>query len=336
MVKNRGQRPEVRSKNIYILCLASCVFFLLQITPAFSQSIAAKASTDKSSYLVGDYVNYKIEVEYAKGLTVYPPNLADSLKDVSLIKTGKPVIQETNGAMSATYSYVLSGYDSMDVTIPQIPVLYRAAGDSALKSALTNSVSFTIRTVKVNLQEGIKDINPPQKIPLDWRWILLWVGVALLVIALIYYLYRRYKQKKLNVQAIPKVRIVPPYEAALNALHKLEEQRLWQKGQIKEYHSTITEIVRRYFESRFNMPALELPTSEAVELLKRQPGSEPIVETTYAFLSNADMVKFAKFVPLDTVNDEMMRQAYEIVKMTAPPQDGEKSEEKNTEISNVQ
>ena len=100
-------------------------------------------------------------------------------------------------------------------------------------------------------------------------------------------------------------------------MNKLEEKQLWQKGKVKEYHSEITEIIRKYFEDRFNLPALELTTSEAIDALRKRKEAEIILDITNSFLNNADLVKFAKFQPLVEVNEEMMLQAREIVNKTA-------------------
>jgi hypothetical protein len=302
------------------------LIFLFSLN-AFAQNISVKASTDKTDYLVGDYIYYSIQVDYDKGLKVYPPDIKDSLSSIAVIKKENPVDQVKYGKVTTTYKYILSGYDSTQVTLPPVPVLYSAPGDTAMRYAAANTLTIMIKTLKVDRQAEIKDVKAPLKIPLDWRWIALWVLIALIILGLIYYLYRRYQKKKLEAQPVKKVIILPLYTIALNALHDLEEQKLWQKGQIKEYHSIITEIIRKYFEERFSMPALELPTSEAVELLKQREGTEQILDTTYYFLSNADLVKFAKFVPLRSVNEEMMKQAYEIVNKTINGSAGVKKEE---------
>ena len=44
--------------------------------------------------------------------------------------------------------------------------------------------------------------------------------------------------------------------------------------------------------------------------------AEPIFEITHKFFDNADLVKFAKFKPMPSVNEEMMKQAYNIVQQT--------------------
>ncbi len=301
---------------------------------ALSQGITAKAFIDKTQYQVGDYIHYSIQVGCDTGTVVHPPLIADSVKTVSILQTEKPVEAANNNAVTVTYNFILAGYDSEGVTIPPIPVFYQIPGKAALDSVVTNPVSFTVSTLKVNLQGNIKDVNGPLKIPLNWLWIALWVLVALLVLGAAYYLYRRYKRGAGNPQQVAAAPALPPDEIALNSLRELEKAQLWQNGMIKEYHSTITEIIRRYFEGRFGMAAMELPTSEAVELLRKQRGSEPVVETTYNFLSNADLVKFAKYTPLGPVNEEMMQQAYEIVNKSRQKPNPE--EEKQAATTDVQ
>ncbi len=297
----------------------------------FAQNVSATASADKSKYLVGDYIYFKIQIEYNKGTNIYAPPVKDTLTSVSVIKREEPVTEEKNGREVTTYNYILSGYDSAGVTIPPIPILYKAANDTAVNTVYTNPVSFTVQTLKVNPNGGIKDVKTPIKIPLDWRLILLWVIIGLIIAAIIYYFYRRYKKKKESMQPVRKEIILPPHVVALNSLRELEDKKLWQQGKIKDYHSEITEIIRRYFEKRFELPALELTTSEAMEMLRGKKESEPIREITYDFLTNADLVKFAKYSPVGSLNEEMLKQAYNIVNKTirlAP-------EDKKEEVSDV-
>ena len=156
---------------------------------------------------------------------------------------------------------------------------------------------------------------------------MLYILIALVVIAIARYLYLRHKKKleeqSRTVKRSPKI---PSYLTALNSLHELEEEKLWQKGMVKEYHSTITEIIRRYFEDRFYLPALELTTDEALGKLRNRNDAKDILMITEDFLTNADLVKFAKYKPIATVNEEMMKQAYMIVEKTIPKDKEEKKE----------
>jgi len=115
-----------------------------------------------------------------------------------------------------------------------------------------------------------------------------------------------------------KIIRIPAHVKALTALENLANEQLWQKGKIKEYHSKITEIIRTYFEERFELPAMELTTFESMKKLEQIKEAENILGITSDFLSNADLVKFAKFQPLESVNEEMMKQANKIVNKTIP------------------
>ena len=317
------------------------ILFLVYSNLSFAQSISANASVDSTVYLIGDYIHYKVNVNYDKSIKIIPPVIEDSLKDVDLIKVSNPVYAENNGRKSTTFDFVLSKYDSADVTIPPIDIFYRVGKDTlsqggidtanaTLKHVQANPVKFAVRLVKVNLQKDIKDVKAPQKIPLDWKIILLWILIALIVLGVVYYLYRRYRKKKSNLPVIRKEIKLPPHVIALNSLNTLEERKLWQNGKIKEYHSEITEIIRRYFSERFGLHALELTTSETMELLRTTKDTEVIRDITEGFLNNADMVKFAKFSPLGSVNEEMMKQAVEIVEKTIPkPEPEQKPEVEN-------
>jgi len=281
-----------------------------------AQSISALASVDSSDYLIGDYINYTLEIRAEKNIDVTAPFIRDSLKQVEIIRELPLQTTEDQNIKSYNFSYVISYYDSGSVTISPIAVRYKFQGTDEEKIVLSNPVTFSVHTLQVDLQADVKDVKEPLTIPLDWKFILLIVLIVLIVTAIAYYLYRRYKKKKAEQPVKKKIIRVPAHVRALSALDKLESEQLWQKGKVKDYHSNITGIIRGYFEERFNLPALELTTSEQMQQLKRVASAENILNTTNEFLNNADLVKFAKFIPLPSVNEAMMKQAKEIVNST--------------------
>lgn len=284
----------------------------------YSQTIKVSSSTDTTDYLVGDFINFNIEIVAAKSVQVLDPVIPDTLSKLDLISKSETILNETEKSNTINYNFVLAGYDSVSATIPPVTIEYRSEGDTVLKRITTDPVYVNIHTVPVSTTEEIKDVKSPLTIAFDWMELFIWLALGLVVLIVGWLLYKRYKKKKSELRVEKKLVKIPVHVKAFTALDELEKQQLWQKGKIKEYHSNITEIIRIYFQERFGLPAMELTTSESIQQLRSTKEAENIIDLTFDFLSNADLVKFAKFQPLQSVNEEMMSQARNIVQNTIP------------------
>jgi hypothetical protein len=293
-------------------------FFLLCLTVANAQNITVSASTDTSVYKVGDYIKYQLELHYDKNVHVILPLVKDSIKVLEFIQELPVEKKEENTKITETHNYIFSKYDSSQVTIPSLKIYYSFDNDTVKKYLATAPITIIVRTLPVDAQNEIKDIKEPIKLPLDWRLIALLVVCILLILTAAIWGYRYYRKKKLNKGTLIPAKIIPPFEIALNELKILEGKKLWQQGQVKEYHSEITEIIRKYFEDRFNFRALEMTSAEILGVLSYIEDGRKVVDLSSDFFTNADLVKFAKFQPLTKVNEEMMRQAYKIINVTIP------------------
>ena len=74
-----------------------------------------------------------------------------------------------------------------------------------------------------------------------------------------------------------------------------------------------------------------MTSTEVLEKLKNVKDAQSVFDITRDFLSDADLVKFAKFQPMPSVNEEMMKQANEIVKQTIP-MESQLFEEENVNV----
>lgn len=292
------------------------LYLSIVVTFIQAQTITVSVSTDTTDYLVGDYIHYNIEVVTHKNIQLLQPTFPDSLSLLELVSVEEPVIIEDDKSKMVNYGFILAGFDSISATIPPVEIEYRSAEDTLYKRIFSDSLTVNIHTVAVSKAEEIKDIKSPITIPYDWKWLLLWIALAVIVVIVGIYLYKKYKLKKSEEPIKKRVVKIPAHIKALRALNNLEKEQLWQKGSVKEYHSQITEIIRTYFEERFNLAAMELTTTESMLQLSSIKEAENISELTFNFLTNADLVKFAKFQPLESVNNEMMVQANDIVQST--------------------
>ncbi len=296
-----------------------------------AQTITVEASTDTTDYLIGDYINYQLVISYNKNYRIIKPVLKDKLGTLEIIKEGNVDVSENGSKVTEVYHYILAGYDSAKINIPPIKIEYRVNNNSDVQSITSNPVPITIHTLNVNPKADIKDVKQPLRIPVNWLIYLLIAVIILIILLIAYYIYSKKKKQTEPEQVVKKVEI-SPYRQTLNALAELEEKKLWQKGEIKQYHSELTGIIRKYFEYRYNFNALEMTSSEIMKVLDRVMDNQQLIDTAKEFFRNADLVKFAKFVPMPSINEEMMKQAYTIVKRTRPAE----HYEENYEGANVQ
>ena len=305
------------------------LYLSIVVTFVQAQTISVSASTDTTDYLVGDYIQYNIEVVTNKNIQLLQPTFPDSLSQLELISVEEPVIIEDDNSKTINYGFILAGFDSISATIPLVVIEYRSAEDTLYKRIACDSLTVNIHTVAVSKAEEIKDVKSPILIPFDWIWLFLWIILAVIAVIVGKYLYKKYKLKKSEEPIKKRLVKIPAHVTAIKALNYLEKEQLWQKGFVKEYHSRITEIIRTYFEERFNLAAMELTTTESMLQLSNIKEAVNISDLTFNFLTNADLVKFAKFQPLESVNNEMMTQANDIVQNTIPREPARVEEQVN-------
>ncbi len=66
---------------------------------------------------------------------------------------------------------------------------------------------------------------------------------------------------------------------------------------MKEYFLKLSEILRIYFERRFQILAIESTTFEITQALKTQGLDQALLQKIEEFLKSTDLVKFAKWLP---------------------------------------
>jgi len=311
-------------RKLFGILLLIIFFFSTELA---AQTIKVFATTDSAEYTVGDYIEYQLQLVYDKNIEVLVPNVPDSVSALEFIKELPTEKNEVGGKINEVRKYIFSKFDSAEATIPSITIEYRKKGEQKFKKIKTNPAVILVSTMDVNMKEDIRDVKQPVTIPFDFLfWGLILLGVALLLL-IAWFVYKKFFGKEERAEK-KKVKVyIPPHKVAIHELRQLENEKLWQHGKVKEYHFRITYILRKYFSGRFAFDALEMPSSEVLEKLREISEAAAIFDLTKNFFENADLVKYAKFEPMPSVNDEMMKQAYEIVNKTKQEEEPEKTEE---------
>ena len=287
------------------------LLFLIITKSVFSQT----AILDTNTILIGDQINLNIFVEVKLNETYRWPTFSDSVyQKVEIIN--KSEIQETTKDSTKILSQqiVITSFDSGTYYLPAFVFNENKKTSGLLLNVTTFNVSDTTPMFDITSpKEGTKkDFTDEELAEIrNNRWKIAGIIFAiLLIIGLIYYLIKRYNNEGTFLK--PRV-FIPAHITALNKLQNLKKQKLWQKGNLKEYYSEISLIIREYTENRFEFNALELPTSEILSDLKKLKIDIILIEKLEFILRKADNIKYAKGLSLEEDNKEIMKESVSFI-----------------------
>ena len=273
-----------------------CILILLLINlKAWSQKI----SVDTNIIFVGQQVEIKISNNIKN--SEFWPNFNDTLVN------GLEIVQSDFDTLSEEIiqKIIITSWDSGSYYIP--PVKFSATSKS-------NALIINVLLPNIDANSELKDIKGPLDDNIGWSDIWPWL-VLILIILLSIFTYKKYFNKKKKTVVVKKNIQTPAHILALNSLKKLENKKLIDKKDIKEYYSSISEIIRRYIENRFNFPALELTTYEILNIITAIIKKEESISLKN-ILEISDLVKFAKKIPDQTENVKNLNLATDFVKKT--------------------
>jgi len=296
---------------------------LLSLVPAglTAQAATLTDAVDTATVTVGDRVHLNITVEHAVGArVVWPDSLDLSPFEVQAAERTPPSTQ--GDRVRSGVVLTLAAFELGQLEVPDFEVVVEGPGDA---SQVLTTHRFGIEVVSVGTDEGgdIRDIRGPLWIPVGVVTVSLWMLGVLAAVALLLWVVRRMRRRGDDEPARAAVPARPPVEVALEALDAIEASPLLERGQVKEYHIRVSEVLRIYVEGRFRTPALEMTTREVVVALGRTDADEAFVTGLAACLDACDMVKFAKVRPDASASLAVLVAARDLVVGSAPPAETE-------------
>jgi hypothetical protein len=280
--------------------------------------VTISSSVDKARIRIGDLITYTVTVTHDKDIRVEMPGLGANLGGFEIRDYQVHDPKKEKGQIISRVDYIISTFFTGEFEIPPLTVFYYTPEDSTAKVLRTEKIKIVVESVKASEAGDIRDIKPPVEIPRNWwltiRWFALGAGVIGLAV-LAYWIYRRKKQGKglLPVKEAPPR---PPHEVALERLDQLMESDLLANREIKQYYIEVSEIIRQYIEGRYFIIAMEMTTTEVLEGLTGAELPDEDFQYFSDFLNRCDLVKFAKVIPSENQNHEILEMAREIVNRT--------------------
>jgi hypothetical protein len=294
------------------------MLMLLSFSPLKAQHISA----DSSSFLMGQQVNLTLELNTMKDAQVNWPFFTDTLtRSFEVVKAGRvDTLVNASGDWTLTQVLTITSFDTGFHAIPPIPFAVRLPGAQEFSQMESEPLLLEVKSVSVDQTADIKDLKPILRVPYTFADFLPWM-LGLLVVALLAALIWFFIWSRKNNKPLLKIPSRPPPPAhviALSQLEELKKKQLWQKGQIKEYHTRLTDILRRYLEAVYTITAAEMTSYEILQAMKQQIIEESRLKELKKVLELADMAKFAKARPMAADNELSFNLALNFIKSTAP------------------
>ena len=284
------------SKYLTILAIA----FGLTVSGALAQ-VNVKASMDTSMMLIGDQTNFRVEASFPDGYKVMLPVMADTVsRGLEIVEAGAIDSAIADGFVRISQKYVVTNFDSGWYAVRQLPfaILDKDGNPDTIYS---EQVYYGVMTMPLDTANpnAICPPKPMAEAPFIFKelthylkWGLLILLAAFAVVFAVYALIKRKRNEPIFVKPKPQE---PAHVVALRQLDQLKEQKLWQRGLVKEYYSSLTDIARGYLNGRFGLQAMESTTSEIMQMTKDVPEiDKDLRKNLQDLLERADFVKFAK------------------------------------------
>jgi len=297
---------------------------------AFPSGVEVHIDAEPRKATVGDPIKIDLNIAHPEGYQVRVEEPSNPWGEFSILEffPGPALPASTPGAPRGPTPDRVSGDSARHHRARIIATVYKV-GDfefAGLKIALRDKsgkeLAFSAPAVKIRIDSVISEQNPNLKNlrkqadieePISWP---LWIALGLLLLlaaATAWWYWRKRQRPALVASSLPKI---DPLEAAEAELRDLLSRGLLDKGFVKQFYVTLSDIVRKLLEAGFEVPTLERTTPEIMDELraaKHFQSESEMLRQIESLLSGCDLVKFAKYIPARPETDAAVRGAFDIL-----------------------
>jgi hypothetical protein len=283
-------------------------------------ALVVSAAIDSTTLFIGDQTDLHLRATCEAGEQVQLPMLDKQL--ISGVEIVDRTIVDTtilsDGRVQYNQYLTLTSFEDSLFYIDPLPFV--SGEDTVWSESLMLNVVQPFEIDSTDM--AITDIKGIYRAPIWWwgilRWVLLSIAIAGVVVGGYYLItYLRRRTGNINETMTPIEPLRPADEVALEKLDIIREQKIWQTGQIKEYHTQLTDVVREYIARRFDVSSTEQTSDETLRAMRPLLNNQKeLYEQLRKMLTLADLVKFAKWSATPDENELSLRSAYAFVKET--------------------
>ncbi len=285
--------------------IAVVILFLLgavDIETSLSPEVTERELT------VGDPIEVVVTLKHDPLVQISPP-IVDSLGPFVVLDTESRVT-EGDGRLVQQYRIKLAVFETGDVTLPTFAFITMKGetADTFFTEPLPLSITSTLPAEMSDINDLKGPVEYPNRLPYA-------IGVVVAASAVAFWLLwrflKRFRQMREYAEPPP-----PPWIEALIALENIPAKEWIEKGLVKKYYYSLSEILKRYLERRFEFSAVEQTTTEIITHLKRE---KVVLRDEFTrFFTDSDLVKYAKFMPALDDQRQAIEKARELIDRTKP------------------
>jgi len=315
--------------------LALCAFLL--VSPALAQAPAPvspsaqalaklpavepqgfQARVQPEQVLLGEPFVYELVITHPADHR-YELELPPDLGDFELLSQARTPPQGSEPAVT-TFRLKLSAFNLGMLTLPEVPFLVSTQEGPMRFTAPARTLEVAGTLPQDAQAEGadLKDIQPPTEVAIR-SWTLLWILVGLLTAAVVGLVAWRLFQKYRNRPLAEVKPLLPLDVRTRQALDTLKSEDLPSKGKVKDFYFRLSEIIRGYLGERYGFDALECTSSELMQELRRKKPLQFPEDGLMRFVSESDLVKYARAESTPESCREALAFGYELLDKTWPP-----------------
>lgn len=277
----------------------------------WAQQLSISAEVDTNVIFIGEQFTLSLKGEASLEENFVWPVFPDSLEGLEMISQGKLDSVKKGKVYKLSQEFIFTSFDSGYYVMP--PMVFNQGG----MSAQTEVIAIAVHFPELNEEDDYYNIKGILEPGLDWYKILLISGISLVFLGGVLFLYIRVNRKKTAKVKAPKY-VLKPYAQAYKDLELLEQEELWQNGEVKPYYSRLTDILEHYLENQLNISALEKTAEEVIQSLQPLRLKKEFFLEMSAMLSSSSFVKFAKAKPSSFDNEQALKIVKEFIDITKP------------------
>jgi len=273
--------------------------FLLSLffSVAMPQSLSVISEIDTTEGFIGDVFSWSVKVEGQKDQSIRFPKLGEINDTISI--RNQSLIHE-NGKLTGI-QFELMAWDTGSFSTPEYQVDIMNDDGSRNYSLTVEKLYFKVHSILATADaEDFRPIKGPVPVKGVFPNRLVVLGTLfILILGGMIWTWRQ--RQEVQYQKVDYANIERPEERAQRRLRDLDLNSL-----SKEYYADLSHISREYIESKYFIRALEMTTEEIQEFRPLFPLDDEQFSEWHQFLSEADMVKYARDIPTpDKMNSDM-------------------------------